>query len=389
MSQKVYFDESGFTGTNLLNQDQTVFTYAAVGLDNQNANELINIIRTNYPTQAQELKFKNYSKSSKCEDFCLFVINLLKDCAGVIVFDKKFALCAKFFEYMFEPVIAKFNSYFYAANFHLFITYRIYNLLGNLQQTPLLVNFENVMTQDNKYLEFQNFVSDISPKLSIQRKSKRTFEENVYTFISLNRRLIEQELKDLSGNTPTDKYTLDLTTTAFLNLCGFMSEKFGEVEPVYDDSKMMDAHKKIFDGFVGRKIEFETPVFNRKFKVFISKELVAANSKLEPAIQLADLLAGITSYAYSRQNDKITDALVENNFVASAVIPRTTEMQIVNLYPKDYEKILDILVKRSIANKPLFYEEIYRLLWVLSKSCNEILKLHNERINKLSMSQTS
>ena len=64
-------------------------------------------------------------------------------------------------------------------------------------------------------------------------------------------------------------------------------------------------------------------------------------------------------------------------------------MQIVNLYPKDYEKILDILVKRSIANKPLFYEEIYRLLWVLSKSCNEILKLHNERINKLSMSQTS
>lgn len=389
MSQKVYFDESGFTGTNLLNQDQTVFTYAAIGLDNKKAGELINIIRANYPTQAQELKFKNYSKSSKCEEFCLFVIDLLKDYAGVVVFDKKFALCAKFFEYMFEPVIANFNSYFYAANFHLFITYRIYNLLGNLKQTPLLANFENVMTHDNKYLEFQNFASDLSPKLSIQRKSKRTFEENIYTFISLNRSLIEQELQDLSGNTPTDKYTLDLTTTAFLSLCGFITEKFGEVEPVYDDSKMMDAHKEIFDGFVGRKIEFETPVFNRKFKVFISKKLMSANSKLESAIQLADLLAGITSYAYSRQNNKITDALVENNLVSSAVIPRTTEMQIVNLYPKEYEKILDILVKRSIANKPLFYEEIYHLLWVLSKSCNEVLRLHNERINKLTKSQTS
>ena len=66
MSQKVYFDESGFTGTNLLNQDQTVFTYAAVGLDNKRADEIISIIRANFPTQAQELKFKNYSKSSKC-----------------------------------------------------------------------------------------------------------------------------------------------------------------------------------------------------------------------------------------------------------------------------------------------------------------------------------
>ena len=389
MSQKVYFDESGFTGTNLLNQDQTVFTYAAVGLDNQNANELINIIRTNYPTQAQELKFKNYSKSSKCEDFCLFVINLLKDYAGVIVFDKKFALCAKFFEYMFEPVIAEFNSHFYAANFHLFITYRIYDLLGNLQQTPLLANFENVMTQDNKYLEFQNFVSDIFPKLSIQRKSKRTFEENVYTFISLNRRLIEQELKDLSGNTPTDKYTLDLTTTAFLNLCGFMSEKFGEVEPVYDDSKMMDAHKNIFDGFVGREIEFQVPSFDRKFKVHITKELVSANSKLEPAIQLADLLAGITSYAYSNANQVIIDSLIENGLIASAIIPRTIEMDIINLFPNEYEEILNILVKRSVANKQLFDENLRIKLWVLAESCKEILKRHKEKLTENIMSQIS
>ena len=389
MSQKVYFDESGFTGTNLLNQDQTVFTYAAVGLDNKKAGELINIIRANYPTQAQELKFKNYSKSSKCEEFCLFVIDLLKDYAGVVVFDKKFAFCAKFFEYMFEPVIANFNSYFYAANFHLFITYRIYNLLGNLQQPPLLANFENVMTHDNKYLEFQNFASDLSPKLSIQRKSKRTFEENIHTFISLNRSLIEQELQDLSGNTPTDKYTLDLTTTAFLSLCGFMTEKFGEVEPVYDESKMMDAHKNIFDGFVGRGIEFQVPSFDRKFKVHITKELVSANSKLEPAIQLADLLAGITSYAYSNANQVIIDSLIENGLIASAIIPRTIEVDIINLFPNEYEEILNILVKRSVANKQLFDENLRIKLWVLTESCKEILKRHKEKLTENIMSRTS
>lgn len=383
MSQKVYFDESGFTGTNLLNQDQTVFTYAAVGLDNKRADEIISIIRANFPTQAQELKFKNYSKSSKCEEFCLFVIDLLKDCSGIVVFDKKFALCAKFFEYMFEPVIANVNSYFYAANFHLFIAYKIYALLGNLKKTPLLLNFENVMTQKNKYLEFQNFANKMLPNLSIQRKSKRTIEENIYTFISLNKKVIEDELQSLSGNTPTDKYTLDLTTTAFLTLCGFMTEKFEEVEPIYDDSKIMDAHKEIFDGFIGRKIEFKCPVFNRKFRVFITKELKSANSRLESAIQLADLLAGITSYAYSKQNNKIIDALIENNLIASAVIPRTIEMEIVNLYPKEYEKVLDMLVKRSIKNKNLFDYEICHHLWVLSKSCNEILKLHNERLNKI------
>lgn len=210
ISQKIYFDESGFTGTNLLNQNQTVFTYAAVGLDNKKAEELISIIKTNYPTQAQELKFKNYSKSSKCEDFCLFVINLLKDYSRVVVFDKKFALCAKFFEYMFEP-----------------------------------------------------------------------------------------------------------------------------------------------------------------------------------AIQLADLLAGIASHAYSRQNSKVIDALVNNNLIASAVIPRTIEMQIVNLYPKEYEKILDMLVKRSIANKSLFDYEMHRLLWILSESWKEVLKIHKARVEENIMSQIS
>ena len=389
MSQKVYFDESGFTGTNLLNQDQTVFTYAAIGLDNKKANEIIDIIRAKFPTQAQELKFKNYSKSSKCEEFCLFVIELLKDYSGVVVFDKKFALCAKFFEYMFEPVIANVNSYFYAANFHLFITYKIYALLGDLQKTPLLLNFENVMTQENKYLEFQNFASKIIPNLSLQMKSRRTLEENIYTFISLNKRVIEDELQSLSGNTPTDKYTLDLTTTAFLTLCGFMTEKFEEVEPIYDDSKMMDAHKNIFNGFVGRKIEFKTPVFNRNFRVSITKELESANSKIESAIQLADLLAGITSYAYSKQNSKIIDSLVNNNLIASAIIPRTIEMEIVNLYPKEYEEDLDMLVKRSIANENLFDYEIYCHLWVLSKCCNEILRLHNERVKKIAKCQTS
>ncbi len=389
MAQKIYFDESGFTGTNLLNQDQTVFTYAAVGLDNQNANELINIIRTNYPTQAQELKFKNYVKSTKCDEFCLFVINLIKNYSGVVVFDKKFALCAKFFEYMFEPVIANVNLFFYAANFHLYMTYKIYDLLGNINQITLLTDFENVMKHDKKDEKFNKFLKAIKPDSAILRKSKRTFEEKVYTFISLNKSIIQEELQSLSGDTPTYKYILDLTTTAFLNLCGFMSEKFGEVEPVYDDSKMMDAHKNIFDGFVGREIEFQVPSFDRKFKVHITKELVSANSKLEPAIQLADLLAGITSYAYSNANQVIIDSLIENGLIASAIIPRTIEMDIINLFPNEYEEILNILVKRSVANKQLFDENLRIKLWVLAESCKEILKRHKEKLTENIMSQIS
>lgn len=389
MSQKVYFDESGFTGTNLLNQDQTVFTYAAVGLDNKKASELINIIRANYPTQAQELKFKNYSKSSKCEEFCLFVIDLLKNYAGVVVFDKKFALCAKFFEYMFEPVIANFNSYFYAANFHLYIAYKIYELLGDISQIPLLIDFENVMKQKDKTMGFNQFLNTINPLLSMQRKSHKSFIEKVYIFISLNKGLIEEELHDLSGESPTDKYILDLTSTAFLTLSAFMTEKFKAIEPIYDESKMMDAHKDIFDGFIGRELKFEVPFFDQKFNVYITKPLASGNSLLEPSLQLADLLAGVTSYAYFSKNSKIIDSLIDNKLIASAVIPRTIEMQIVNLYPKQYEKILDILVKRSIANKSLFDYEIYRFLWVLSESCKEVLRIHNERIEENIMSQTS
>ena len=389
MAQKIYFDESGFTGTNLLNQDQTVFTYAAIGVDNIKAIEIINKIKLRYPTQAPELKFKNYVKSTKCDEFCLFVINLIKNYSGVVVFDNNFALCSIFFEYMFEPVIAYVNLFFYAANFHLYMTYKIYDLLGNINQITLLTDFENVMKHDKKDEKFNKFLKAIKPDSAILRKSKRTFEEKVYTFISLNKSIIQEELQSLSGDTPTCKYILDLTTTAFLGLCGFLTEKFGGVEPIYDESKMMDAHKNIFDGFVGREIEFEVPRFDRKFKVHITKELVSANSKLEPAIQLADLLAGITSYAYSNANQVIIDSLSENGLIASAIIPRTIEMDIINLFPNEYEEILNILVKRSVANKQLFDENLRIKLWVLAESCKEILKRHKEKLTDNIMSQIS
>ena len=44
----------------------------------------------------------------------------------VSVSDKKYALAGKFFEYIFEPSLARINSVFYKLNFHKFVSTMLY-----------------------------------------------------------------------------------------------------------------------------------------------------------------------------------------------------------------------------------------------------------------------
>ncbi len=376
--RKVYFDESGFTGANLLHPTQNYFSYAAVGMDNNDAALIIDRIRQKYPTQAPELKFKNYGKKSNCEQIALDVIDLLKDVSSVIVFDKKFALCAKLFEYIFEPALSDNNSRFYAAGFHLYIAYKSYSTFFDLNQFPLLGDFERLMTSENKNEKLDLFIDKMKVPLELQRKSHKSFAEKLHIFTTMNQSKIRDELHSLSGNSSTDKYILDLTTTGFLTLCNAMSEKFGEIEPIYDASKMLDAHKHIFDGLVGRNIEFEVPFYDRKTSIKIAKKLEPGDSKTNPAIQLADLLAGIANYGYSNNIKSICNSLGEKGMICSAIIHRSTECQIIELLDEYYKKVLDILVKKSLSNKPLYDMSVEKHLWTLKHTCDEIYRRHTE-----------
>lgn len=56
MSQKIYFDESGFTGNNLLAPDQRYFAYASVATDDNEAALFVSELVAKYGIQGGELK---------------------------------------------------------------------------------------------------------------------------------------------------------------------------------------------------------------------------------------------------------------------------------------------------------------------------------------------
>lgn len=56
-ARTIYFDESGFTGYNLLDPNQPIFTIASADIDERNAEE---ILRDSFPEyQGAEFKFSN------------------------------------------------------------------------------------------------------------------------------------------------------------------------------------------------------------------------------------------------------------------------------------------------------------------------------------------
>ena len=61
----LYFDESGFTGNDLLSPNQTVFSYASVESDPEEAEEFVKYLLGKYKVQNGEIKSKNLLKRER------------------------------------------------------------------------------------------------------------------------------------------------------------------------------------------------------------------------------------------------------------------------------------------------------------------------------------
>ena len=124
--KNVYFDESGFTGNNLLSKDQPFFSYAAVVTDDEESKQFVDYIINKYSIAAEELKGSTLVNSKRFQPAVDEILNHFRGRMRVVVNEKKYALSGKFFEYIFEPVLAAKSSIFYNLKFHLFISNIMY-----------------------------------------------------------------------------------------------------------------------------------------------------------------------------------------------------------------------------------------------------------------------
>ena len=124
--QNVYVDEAGFTGGNLLDRDQSELVFAAVAINEAEAARIWTEVATQSKTQAREIKGSNLTSRPRGRTAITWLLENTAEYVKLAAINKRYALAGKFFEYIFEPVVAEKNSLFYAVDFHRFVAMALY-----------------------------------------------------------------------------------------------------------------------------------------------------------------------------------------------------------------------------------------------------------------------
>lgn len=341
----LYFDESGFTGDNLLSDDQKTFAYGSISIDPERAEKLVSHIIEKYKIQNGELKAVKLIRRERGRQAILEILDEIAQDVKVSVSDKKYALAAHFFEYIFEPVIADKNSIFYDLEFHKYISNVIYISFINNDDIAkqILSLFENLMRKK----DFSHLDEIIAILHDIPDKSEELeFFEKVLSFIDAHEDIIYQEIQTLPP------WTLDLSLTSLHSLLCEWGVAGKGMKAFCDSSKPIKSKQDFFSNFIGR----EDIVYSQFSKnagkpmpiTYNLKEINLVDSKEHPGVQLADIIA--TASTYSFQMFEASDEFAEQ--IREKLLPR---LVYASIFP-DFDYIN--LEKKEVQLNALIFEEL-------------------------------
>lgn len=344
----LYFDESGFTGENLLSNEQKTFSYASVNITPSEAEALVAKIIAKYKIQNGELKAVKLIRRDKGKQVILEILEEIQDKIRISIHDKKFALTAHFFEYVFEPVLAKKSLIFYQQDFHKYISNALYiSLITNDELTnKIMIIFEQLMRKKE--------LSHLDEIISLPENSKKNSEaleflKKMLIFIDVHKEIIYDEIKDLSS------WTIDLSQTSLHSLFSEWGIEGSEITAYCDNSKPINESLDWFEHMKGQKeiiySPFELSDGCRAPITYNLKEINMVDSKEYAGVQLADIVA--TASTYSIQLHQEADEYIEK--LRSILIPKAIYASVV----PDYEQI-NLMEKKVQLNALLFEELIQR-----------------------------
>ena len=100
-------DESGFSGTNLLDKATPVFTHASVDVSHEEAVELIERLRADFPWPSEEMKAGPFLRGPQADSASAILLDALRDRAHVHVVDKEYFLVTRVVDlFLAEPSYA-------------------------------------------------------------------------------------------------------------------------------------------------------------------------------------------------------------------------------------------------------------------------------------------
>lgn len=356
--QAIYFDESGFTGNNLLDPTQPVFAYAGVALDPEAAAYLHSEVKSRFRLQGEEIKGQNLVQSARGKEAISWLLSECKENALITVSNKNFALAGKFYEYVFEPVLKYNNALFYAVGFHRFIANLVYVLftarMDRAQQ--LLDDFEMLMRNKDvssleKIFDPEGLAIDFNDPL-----------KQILTFALCHLDKIKEEISSLSEIDGVSRWALELTTTSLFWLLSLWSEQFDKMQVYCDQSKPLYENQSLFEANIGRTDRVYMKLGKHPEMALtynLAGPIVFLDSKTSPGIQIADVISSSIAYALKNREEDYSEEwlkIAESMLTSICIVPDPEEIDLTKRDPLINAAILNELVDRTLEGRSLLID---------------------------------
>ena len=304
--KKIYFDEAGYSGNNLLDNSQPLYCYLGIeDVDGKLKERFLELKSIHGYKGDLEIKGANLSKSTKGQKFLIDLWITFGNTSKFVLHDKKFALACKMFEYVYEPVYSDVNTLFYQINFHKFIATSMYNLFTNSDYSAeQLFNgfYQFIKNKGNKSLD--KYIKSCGIVKTSPLYYFSLFCENHKTEIA----------SDIDFTDKREKFVLDLTLTSLYSLLGIFSNGNPEAMEIHcDNSKPIANDKSFWKAFVGNtRIVYDTVFDSGTQLTFnLSQEPILGDSKTIIQLQVADMLASSVYQAYLHPNSDFSKKIKE------------------------------------------------------------------------------
>ena len=288
----IAFDESGYTGQDLTNQEQPVFCLASVNFNVTEAEELLGRIRN----KSGEYKFNKLRKNAGFRTQLETILNhgsISENTVKLAIGHKEYMIVAQIVDQLIEPLAFNDGFDFYKQGLNLSFTNMLYACIPAFCNDKIYdevrMNFV-IMFRDKTKVSIENFYKSVQKliKSSTDKQFKKTLSPILLSFEIIDKILAYE-----------DKFRLDITSTSFVVLCDHwgrtLKKKFNVIA---DESKPLVHYNEIYNKLKSGTIPAQEIGYgSRKMHLPLKiNELKYVDSAKYPQIQLADLIAGAAAY---------------------------------------------------------------------------------------------
>ncbi len=357
---KIYFDEAGNSGQNLLDPNQPIFVIASINFTEDEAKKILNPIQT----ASEEFHFVRLKKYHKNQQQIIEVLNhklITSKRVKIIYYDKRFGLIAHLVDQLIETSFYHKGLDLYKKGLNLTYSNSIYSYGKDVWNKDLnemfLTNFQNMIREKSK----ESIEIFYSTAKQLQNSVEKNHKKILQPVID-SEEYIESILNSIK------KYSIDLTLPSITRLADLWYKETNEaLEIVHDDSKQVEFWKNLIyfmSNMLGtEKVEVGYDYRKMTYPLSIdSVELEASKDVIQ--IQLADLIASSLAYCVKKIHiDKTLDDEFANEILKSKIanIKSYPIMPSDKLTPKqlgteDDRGInpLDYLASKTLENKEDF-----------------------------------